>query len=254
MRRVLSVFLGGVVLALVASPTTTADSAQTADGIRPNASLPPFESSRTYLLSGTRNSAGACHFEYPALTASDARPIIRARDIAIDPIGCNRLVEEGIPTKSDDGRPGLERVEEAIPGRSSNTDSAQVASNATAYHKVWWRDLAFLTVNSDKTSISWYYDGPCAGSGTSVGEWTWFTPTDWKLISKGGSESEQCIRYRGSTNSHFRNRVVCREDVDTWYYYVRLDGFYDGSVYGTRSSDTLNDCLPLFMDFEVKKT
>ena len=108
-----------------------------------------FESSRTYLLSGTRNSAGACHFEYPALTASDARPIIRARDIAIDSIGCNRLVEEGIPTKSDDGRPGLERVEEAILGRSSNTDSAQVASNATAYHKVWWRDLAFLTVNSD---------------------------------------------------------------------------------------------------------
>jgi len=65
-----------------------------------------------------------------------------------------------------------------------------------------------------------------------------------------------CDCYRGSTYSTFKNSSFCWPLPTVWtcyyHHYVRAYGWPSGSISGTRSTDTVDECLPLWMHYQVK--
>ena len=58
----------------------------------------------------------------------------------------------------------------------------------------------------------------------------------------------------GSTCSTFRNAAFCYpQTVYTYYDYVRAYGYPSGSISGTRSTDSVDECAPLWMHYQVRK-
>jgi len=74
-------------------------------------------------------------------------------------------------------------------------------------------------------------------------------------VSYGGDEYESCSYYRGTTHSTFRSSSFCAPlpTVYTYYYAVNAFGYRDGTIGGTRSTDSVNECAPLWMRFLVQK-
>ena len=132
-----------------------------------------------------------------------------------------------------------------------------VTSTASGYNWTWWEDVVGLKVNQDRTNISWAYNGSCASSGSTSGEWSWNYGSGWQIVSYGGSEYESCSYYRGTTYSTFKNTSFCwpLPTVYTYYYYyyVRTYGYPSGSIGGMRSTDSIDECLPLWMHYQVRK-
>jgi hypothetical protein len=179
------------------------------------------------------------------------------RDIAIDPVHCKKIVEEGIP---GDAAPALadgdKRIMEAVPEtKGAAAPGEAVTSTASGYNWTWWEDVVGLKVNQDRTNISWSYNGTCSSSGSTSGEWSWNYGSGWEIVSYSGSEYESCSYYRGTTVSHFKNTSFCwpLPTVHTYYYYVRAYGYPSGSIGGTRSTDSVDECLPLWMHYQVRK-
>lgn len=103
--------------------------------------------------------------------------------------------------------------------------------------------------------ISWSYNGSCALTGSTSGEWSWAYGTGWSIVSNSGSESETCSYYRGTTASTFKNTSFCwpLPTVYTYCYYVRPYGQENGTITGTRSTDSVDECAPFWMHYQVRK-
>jgi hypothetical protein len=251
-RLVLGVMLAAVV------PASIADAASPGSGFIFQRNKPAaFESSHTFQLRGTRNADGSCHYDYPTLSVPAGQTVWEARDIAIDPVKCIKLLEEGRPTATTADVAGDGKL-------TANADQAGVSSIAalatsgvaSGYHWVWWEDVLGIKLTQDKTYISWNYDGHCAGSGSTSGEWTWSTGLHWEIVSYSANEYESCSYYRGESKSKFRDSWFCAPlpTVYTYYYSVRAFGYEDGTIYGTRSTDSVDECAPLWMHYQIKKT
>lgn len=44
------------------------------------------------------------------------------------------------------------------------------------------------------------------------------------------------------------NTFFCGQEVRSYYYYVRAIGYYNGTLAGASSSDTVNECYALFLN------
>lgn len=105
--------------------------------------------------------------------------------------------------------------------------------------------------------ISWAYTPQgCVSTGSARGEWSWFAGSGWSLGSHGGSGSHDCSRFRGRTYATFSNSAFCwpLPTVYTYYYYVDAYGWSTGNVGGSRSTDSVNECAPLWMHYQLVKT
>jgi hypothetical protein len=220
--------------------------------------LAPFQRAITYVVNGKRTPTG-CTYTYPDFVIPADVDRWQVRDVGIDPEQCVKLVEEGVPT-----------IETALEGDSaaslpigdSDSGAAMVGTAsifvASGYARAWFEDLPGWDVTSDKTYISWTYNGSCATAGSASGEWSWIAGTGWQLVSgsNGGTANLTCSRYFADTWSTMKNSAFCPwTTIWTYYYHVRIYGWYNGTVTGSRSDSTTGGlCLPLWEHFEVKKT
>ena len=226
--------------------------------------LAPFEDSKTYIVVGERVPDG-CAYTYPDFTVPADVDRWQIRDVGIDPKRCMKLVEEGVPTVEEvsDADSSLTQVIDAsssLPIGSSQAPSA-VTSVASGFAHAWYEDLPGWDVTSDKTWISWTYNGSCATAGSSSAEWSWIAGTGWRLVSgtNGGTHSLTCSRYFADTWATMTNTdfPLCPwATFFTYYYHVRAYGWYNGTLTGSRSDYLVTDglCLPLFEHFEYIKT
>jgi len=209
----------------------------TGDGyVYQRAELKPLGNARGFVLQGTRTADGACHYDYPEVRLPSGVSAWEVRDVAIDPTHCKKIVEEGIPAEPDFTlADGDKRITEAIAESNAVTavGGEAVTSTASGYNWTWWEDVLGIKVNQDRTNISWAYNGTCSGSGSASGEWSWAYGTGWRIVSYGGWEYESCSYY--------------------YYYYVRAYGYPSGSIGGTRSTDSVDECAPLWMHYQVRK-
>ncbi len=258
-RRVVCSVLSAIAI-IAAVPGAALAAVPVGDGfIFQKTSLPTLADSRRYVLQGKRLGTGRCHYDYPEVRLPDSAAVWEVRDVALDPTDCRKLVEEGVPPESDQAlQPGDGRIAGAIPDAASSpttVTASAAASTASGYNWTWWEDVIGIKVNQDRTNISWSFSGGCNGAGSTSGEWYWAYGTGWEIVSYSGSEYESCSYYRGTTVSHFRNAAFCwpLPTVHTYYYYVSAYGFADGSVAGTRSTDSVDECAPLWMHYQVRK-
>ncbi len=242
-----------------ALPAMTLAAKPAADGyVYQRTELAALGDARSYVLQGTKVADGRCHYDYPEVRVPAGASAWEVRDVAIDPVRCKKIVEEGVPAEPDlKLTDGDKRITEAIPETNGATAAGgeAVTSTASGYNWTWWEDVLGIKVNQDRTNISWAYNGSCSSSGSTSGEWTWAYGTGWEIVSYGGSEYESCSYYRGTTYSTFKNASFCwpLPTVYTYYYYVRAYGYPSGSIGGTRSTDSVDECAPLWMHYQVRK-
>jgi hypothetical protein len=200
------------------------------------------------VIQGRRTDAGC---EYPAESEVVVVPeggAWEARDIAVNPGRCLKLRESGVPATRSFPL-GDQVVVESF--GDTGFGAASASGSRSLQHIVMWRDLPGFLLHSDRTDITWTWSGGCVTSGSGQAYFTWLTLTGWSKVSSGSSGNRTCTRYFGTSNSHFRNTAVCGHQVDSRYFYVQAYGYSDGSAAAYRSTDTYNECLPLFMSYFV---
>ena len=254
--RAAAVLAAGILASVFPAATLAAEPTQ-AGYVYQQSELSPLAEARSYVLQGTRLTDGRCHYDYPDVKVPAEAAAWEVRDIAIDPVHCRKIVEEGIPGDPDPVlADGDKRITEAVrETKGVATSGEAVTSTASGYNWTWWEDVVGIKVNQDRTNISWSYNGTCSSSGSTSGEWSWNYGSGWQIVSYSGSEYESCSYYRGTTVSHFKNTSFCAPlpTVHTYYYYVRAYGYPSGSIGGSRSTDSVDECLPLWMHYQVRK-
>jgi hypothetical protein len=219
----------------------------------------PLKEATKSVLQGTRNADGSCHYDYPEVAVPRGETAVEVRDLGIDHGRCRKLIEQGIPTE-EPGPPGEgeKQITEAFDDSTATTETSvalAATSTASGYNWTWWEDVLGIKMTQDRTNISWSYNGSCALTGSTSGEWSWAYGTGWSIVSYSGSEYETCSYYRGTTVSKFKNTSFCwpLPTVYTYYYYVRAYGQENGTITGTRSTDSVDECAPFWMHYQVRK-
>jgi hypothetical protein len=219
------------------------------DYVYQDVQLAPFDLSRTYTVTGKRTPAG-CSYTYPDFVMPPDVDRWAVRDLGIDQERCAKVVEEGMPQAGDTGAGGDAAVSVVL-GSVASAMSAVSASAipASGYSRAWFENFLGQTLTSDRTYLTWAYNGSCVVSGSTYGEWTWNT-VYYSIVSYAGTQNLTCSRYFGDTWSTYRNNL--NGSCYHYYYHVRVYGWYNGSITGSRS-DYAN-CGPVWEHFEVKKT
>lgn len=248
-----------VFLVSLAQPVLAADPESLDGYVFQERALRPLKDAHQSVLVGKRNRDGSCHYDYPEITVSESGVIIEVRDVGIDANRCRKIIEQGVSTESWTG-PGDGEAQDITnvddgPPPNGGSGAMAITSTASGYNWTWWEDVLGIKMTQDKTHISWSYNGSCALSGSTSGEWIWAYGTGWQIVSNSANEQEACSAYRGESKSTFKNSWFCSPlpTVYTYYYYVRAYGQENGSITGTRSTDSVNECAPFWMHYSVKK-
>lgn len=244
----------------LAQPLAAAKPEATGDYVFQERAPKALKDAKKSVLQGRRNADGSCHYDYPEITAVSREAAIEVRDLGIDHGRCRKLIEQGISTEEPGpAGEGEDRVTATFddPGATLDSSGAALAATSTAsgYNWTWWEDILGIKMTQDRTNISWSFNGSCALTGSTSGEWSWATGTGWQIVSYSGSEYEICSYYRGTTVSTFKNSWFCAPlpTVYTYYYYVRAFGQENGTITGTRSTDSVDECAPFWMHYQVRK-
>jgi hypothetical protein len=212
----------------------------------------PLRDSRTFVVQGTRTADGACLFPSTPMVLPAGRRAIEQRDLRISLKLCRKVVQEGTPT--DVTAPGQTRL--ATSGDAAHRQNLTAGSTTAATywrkgrHHVYWTDAAGAMVNGMETHIYWFYDRACAltvhGQTTVYG----YAPSGWYLVKPPTYKQwRNCTASTTSgDNAILGNTFICGREVRTTYSYVRAIGYYNGSLAGASSTDTVNECLPLFVN------
>jgi hypothetical protein len=136
--------------------------------------LPPLKDARVYVLEGIPSQDG-CTYQYPSLTVGPNETARMQRDIGIDSVHCRKLVEEGIPTEIDTATADTSLTGPVLSSTSSVVPIAATSSISTGYHATWYENYFGTQLSFDKSYITWQWDGSCALSGSTQGEWRWST-------------------------------------------------------------------------------
>lgn len=257
--RVIGALLTALVLTLGFAPQVTAGNPnQTGDYVYQERTPKPLKNAKRSVLQGTRNADGSCHYEYPETSVAAAGGVIEVRDIGIDAKKCRKLIEQGEPSELP-GEPGEgeERITDTIDDSASTESALTLAATSTAsgYNWTWWEDVLGIKMTQVRTNISWSYNGSCAQTGSTSGEYYWAYGTGWSIVSYSGSEYETCSYYRGQSVATYKNTSFCwpLPTVYTYYYHVRAFGQENGSITATRSTDSKDECAPFWMHYQVRK-
>jgi len=195
------------------------------------------------------------HNEYPEITVSEPGVFIEVRGIAIDSGRCRTIIEQGrfqeTPTDPVKGEEQItEQVPEATAGRAGSP-ALLATSTASVYN--WWEDILGIRMTQDRTNVSRSYNGSCSLVGSTSGQWTWATGTGGGSYLTAGM-SWKAVR-KGETKSTFNYSWFCAPlpTVYTYSYHVRVYGQENGSITGSRSTDSVDECAPFWMHYSVQK-
>lgn len=253
-------FLSAALTAVLAWASTGAIATAADEWPYRRAELAPFDQSIIYVVTGEQTKAG-CTYEYPDFKVPADVDWWQVRDIALDPERCRKLVEEGVPTVDTAPASASDMAStSAVISSAGGAEGSGFATTSVAsgYARAWYTDLPGYEVTSDTTYISWTYNGTCTQSGNASANWSWRAGTGWSLISgsNGGTANRTCSRYFADSWATMKNSAFCPwTTVYTYYYHVRIYGWYNGTVTGSRSDATSGGlCLPLFENFDYRRT
>lgn len=250
MRRSL---LASLVASLVIlSPASVGATTDLGGWIHRRDEQPPLIDAETFIIQGVPRPDGSCEFADPELVVPDGAVAIERRDLAFDLTLCRKLVEEGTPTTPS---PLADLDEFALVEGQSASMAATAAATywKKAYHQVYWTDAAGAMVNGMETHLKWFYGSGCAYYSTGYTGMYGYAPSGWYMIQQPSFRQYGTCSVVTSSgdNGIVGNTYVCGREVRTYYYYVRVHGYSSGTVGGTYSTDTTNECLPLFSNRRV---
>lgn len=122
---------------------------------------------RTVTIAGQRNGR-LCTIQPPTLYLAPDEDAVESRQTEMDFRSCTARYEIGTPSRTPQAIGGgesstTEAVSEDPTAYHSGADTAALGSTS-GYFEQRWHDPPHATVNSDRSTISWSYDGVCVTS------------------------------------------------------------------------------------------
>lgn len=207
-------------------------------------------------LKGKPNRQGGCTVTPPRLQLAPGQNAIQADQTSIDPTTCASTWQVGTPASTAlPSGADYTSSNSAIFG-SSATGAALAASlvSSSAYERAWTEDLIGLTLTSDKTNISWAWDGTCVRSASGSANWTWSSGSGWgSPYNNGAWISTSCNNSHVWSQASFQNSIFCWP-ITTYSSYsgVTVQGSFNGALNGWVNSMSYSGaCLPLFLHSQL---
>lgn len=237
-RRVVGV--ASFLACLLAATVAPAAAADPEGFIRQSVEPPPLADAKLSTVGGTKTSSG-CVFDDPDLVLPRGWTSVERRDVAINLQTCEKIVEEGRPTKLMGGHP--ERtIDDGSPG-----NAAAVTVWRQGYHIVWYEDVVGLLLTSTEADIQWFVSGGCVTSGSGHAGYQGFGGSGWQFVSGSWSKNRTCARLQGTAVGRMKNASFCAPaTVWTEYYMVRAKGNSNLTITGSNDTDVVNECLPVY--------
>lgn len=195
--------------------------------------LPPLDNAKKSILQGEKVNNG-CRYRAELSKGPDEGDVIKVlRQLAVDPITCQQLVEKGTLNKLPES-PKIEgTVVSSVVTNDAKELSALTMQRKTANYKTTWYGQFDVVVNYVINKIDWNYDGSTV-SYNSIGDERYYHSTS------GWSESEHVLypyvdstTVISSTFDHMTNYYFCAfQTTNVWYNRNTVEGRADGTSRG----------------------
>jgi hypothetical protein len=141
--------------------------------------------------------------------------------------------ETGVPTTRSDASSGP--ALDARSGVTTDTPASgeTILAAASAYDRVWWKDVVNLKVTETRSNITWGYNGSCTTSVSGSGYWWWRSGTGWLSSSYGKNQSRTCSVAKAWSDATYKNGAFCWPGtVRNYYDSVEVRGWYNSGCVG----------------------
>lgn len=196
--------------------------------------------------------APECRFRLPDITISQEERAVMARDVMVNLTKCTTIMEVGTPpatgaAETDD--PAGTNTYASSPGPAS----AGIQTEGT--FRVWWEDVANLSVSSVKAHMRATYNNTCVSNAAGWGTDNYMGTTGWSqvFLSHSWSYRAVCKAQTDVAAEHKNNTFCSPKTVNTHFpevfVWVDQNGTIGGgnqfSSYYSHGGVTWLPCPPL---------
>jgi hypothetical protein len=208
-------------------------------------------------LKGKPNAQGGCTVSAPRLQLAPGQRAIQADQTSIDSTSCSSTWQIGTPASTAlPSGADYTSSSSATYGSAATGAAVSAASlvSSSGYERAWTEDLIGLTLTSDKTNISWAWDGTCVRSASGSANWTWSSGSGWgSPYNNGAWISTSCNNSHVWSQASFKNSIFCWP-ITTYSSYsgVTAQGSFNGTLSGWVNNMSYSGaCLPLFLHSQL---
>ena len=227
----------------------------------------PLEDAKRSVVQGRQVGVAArsaetrpsCRLPGASVSLARGERAVELRQLSINLRTCRATFEEGVPPKGTEGSSSQSPQSAAADrgqGGGGATGVQAAAREEYAFggsSRAWYTDARTgRTLNAVRSGAVWNASGGCIGTNSVFYRTFADTPTGWFHVSRRWSYINDRCRYLvSSTNAHFRdnNFPGCDDgpEVDIHYSRVRLVGYPNGNMRGSRTSWSDPNCYPLLV-------
>ncbi len=210
----------------------------------------------TVSVSGKPDGSGGCTFTAPTLQLAPGQNAVEADQTSVDTTSCTSTFQVGTPTSvaQPSGTDYTSNGSANLGSMPTGAASAASLISSSGYERAWLTDIINITLTSDKTNISWAWDGTCVRSASGSAYWTWHSGTGWGApYNKGAWISTTCNNSTVWSQATFKNSSFCWP-LTTYSSYsgVTAKGTYNGWLYGwVNNMSYSGSCLPLYLHSQL---
>lgn len=213
----------------------------------------------THVTGGTTDdTTGDCDPPDQSLTLSRSESVKDVREVAINPITCQFIVETGVPTPSvvaADSANDAKAASQLNGSASDLTSSGLIYARSRGYWRTWYQDWPLgidVAVVGVGTDWHWSNIGSCCvlPPVTNSIHYHWYDPSGWGLFQHNWQQSYNSTETTSSAYAHFANgswpgclghetHIVFNRTV----IHGRWDGSLVGIVHAYKRGLNQNGCL-----------
>lgn len=245
-----------VAAAVVGTVPATAFAATTATDLISYDATPAGATLST--VTGTSDGSGGCSFSL-STSLAPGQTIARVDELSYSASTCQSTVAStagstaAADTADASNTAGSGLVASALSGTAPA--AAATTTHSAGYLNSWFRDPAYITVNSVRDSTDWRWNRTCVNSPVYGSyHYTWFA--GWVKEGNNWQNSYTCYQSTSSSYVHFHDGAFCAfTDTEVYYNRNTVHGRYNGYLVGTVNWSKTGHCSGLlsFHDY-LKRT
>jgi hypothetical protein len=191
----------------------------------------------------TDDTTGDCDPPDQSLTLSPSESVKDVREVAINPITCQFIVETGIPNSSvvaADAANDANAASQLNDSASDLTNTGLIYARSRGYWRTWFEDPVGIDVAVVGVGTDWHWSnvGSCCvlPPVTNSVHYHWYDPSGWGLFQHNWQQSYNSTQTTSSVYAHFANGSwppCLGHETHITFNRTTLNGRWDGSMYAT---------------------
>jgi hypothetical protein len=197
----------------------------------------------TAVTGGTSDdTTGDCDPPDQSLTLSRSESVKDVREVAINPITCQFIVETGIPTSSvvaADSANDANAARQLNDSASDLTNTGLIYARSRGYWRTWYEDDPGIDVAVAGVGTDWHWSniGSCCALPpvTNTVHYHWYDPSGWGLFQHNWQQGYNSTETTSSVYAHFANGswpFCFGHETHIVFNRTVIHGRWDGSLVG----------------------